>query len=175
MLSIISVPPSWGYSHAFTHASALSFDSLARLKLTLCSCLLFGLCRTASAETKLFALPRQHADPAKASQVGRTWLLPQHPRLLFADIPFRYQKDLAQTYGFQALGRHLSVEHELWDSQWHQIDLWFIDQFRSSPLRTYNETEADFVFVPASLAILDTPLQASTLGLLYDPCNIRNK
>lgn len=86
------------------------------------------------------------------------------PKLFIQEVPSRYRAGATatehdRTYGFSSLGPVLSVEHELWDSYWHAIDCWFIDQLRMSPLRTYNDSDADMIVVAASLPVMDLETQ----------------
>ncbi|KAK9806050.1 hypothetical protein WJX73_008996 [Symbiochloris irregularis] len=66
---------------------------------------------------------------------------------------------IEQPYGFQSLGARISGKHSLWNSNWHSNDLWFADNFRISPLRVFDITEADAVFVPICLGIQDVQTQ----------------
>ena len=94
-----------------------------------------------------------------------SWLKPEHARFYVQELPVKYyqgkedMRDTLHGYAFGSLGEHISGKHELWDSKWHQSDLWFANQLRTSPLRTYNESEADIIVVPASFYVHDIAVQ----------------
>ena len=96
-----------------------------------------------------------------------SWQHPAHPRIFVQEVPEKFcpgaanDKAGARGYGFKSLNEPLSIEFSIWNSYWHANDLWFADQFRTSPLRVYNETEADLVFVPICLAISNRALHVS--------------
>ena len=80
-----------------------------------------------------------------------------------ADIPDNYVTGVAGwgpaetnlQYGYAALGGLLSTQHQQWASVWHSNIAWYINQIKTSPLRTYDAASADIVFVPAMMMILN--------------------
>ena len=76
-----------------------------------------------------------------------------------ADVPDKfvtgvYGKGPQETnlqYAHTSLGSLLSVEHEQWASKWQSATPWYIEQIKTSPLRTYDAASADIIFVPAIL------------------------
>lgn len=84
-----------------------------------------------------------------------------------ADVPAAYVtgtygKGAEETnlqYGHASFGPLLSAEHEQWASTWHSVTAWYIEQIKTSPLRTYDAASADIIFVPAMLNQADPAQQ----------------
>ena len=91
----------------------------------------------------------------------------EHPSFYVADIPDKYnngvygkgKKERNTHYGYAALGPLLSPEHDHWDSIWHRVVAWYIDQISTSFLRTYDIDTADIIFVPATIYVQNSALQ----------------
>ena len=93
-----------------------------------------------------------------------------------ADIPAAYTTGVTGRgkietdiqYGYDSLGQLLSPQEDHWDTIWHQVDAWFINQLKMSRLRTYDADAADIVFVPAMLSINSEEQQTGFVRNAYD-------
>ena len=89
------------------------------------------------------------------------------PSFYIAEVPDKFTngingKGRAETdshYGFAALGPLLSAEHDHWDTIWHRVVGWYINQLSTSFLRTYDVDAADIIFVPATISKANKSLQ----------------
>ncbi len=81
----------------------------------------------------------------------------KHPSFYISEVPDAYinscfgEDNTNRHYGYAALGPLLAPEHDHWDSIWYQVSAWYIDQMRTSFLRTYDIDAADIIFVPATV------------------------
>lgn len=91
--------------------------------------------------------------------ISRSSAASAHPSFYVADIPDKYtngvygkEKEEKDTHhGYAALGTFLSTEHDHWDTIWHRVVAWYIDQLSTSFLRTCDIDTADIIFVPATI------------------------
>ena len=96
---------------------------------------------------------------AKTIKYDRKLYSHQTLSLYVADVPDIYVTGVYGTglvetnlqYGHTSLGALLSIKHEQWASIWHSVIAWYIDQIKTSPIRTYDAAAADIIFVPAIL------------------------
>lgn len=81
----------------------------------------------------------------------------KHPSFYISEVPDAYiigyygQGKTDSHYGHAALGPLLAPEYDHWDSIWHRVTAWYIDQLSTSFLRTYDIDAADIIFVPATI------------------------
>ena len=77
---------------------------------------------------------------------------PSQVRIAVAQIPEQFTKGNPETLmGFASLGRAIDIGDGFWESQWHEVDKWWINQLSISPMRVGNDSHADIIFVPATL------------------------
>ena len=93
------------------------------------------------------------ASPVQASQGSRLHRsIPKQAKIAVADIPERFTKgNLDALLGFASLGKVIDIESAFWESQWHEVDKWWINQLTISPMRVWDSEQADIIFVPATL------------------------
>ena len=76
----------------------------------------------------------------------------QDVKIAVAEIPGKYTVgSVDEMWGFGALGSAVSIEDDLWQPRWPDIDKWWINQLNISPLRVWDHQSADIIFVPATL------------------------
>ena len=73
-------------------------------------------------------------------------------RIFVAELPPQFQSwSPEELWGFRGLGHAVDIKQSLWEANWHSVDKWWINQLNVSPLRTAEVSEADVVFVPATI------------------------
>ena len=77
---------------------------------------------------------------------------PGQVKISLAVIPEEFTKgSLENLLGFASLGKTIDIDNSFWESQWHEVDKWWINQLTISPLRVSDDDQADIIFVPATL------------------------
>jgi hypothetical protein len=83
----------------------------------------------------------------------------KNPSFYVAEVPYAYtngvygegKTETDSHYDYASLEPLLAPEHDHWDSIWHRVVAWYINQISMSVLRTYDIDTADIIFVPATI------------------------